>query len=244
MKKTLITLSLILAIAISTGCGRFIKLLVSDLAFTTTQENGQQILETTFTLSLGEVSLPGASYDLPNGLGMFSLVSADSMGDRVKLSLNLTEIFKLPSEDAKLPNGNDLPVDTTGASIVQIPISSVIGSVYLASSNGQTLVGFAFSISQLDRLGQTVGNLGLFPNFDVRGINVTAGIFSSGEEGKTGLAAFANLGDLDGQVPDDEAKPFMPVETTISKKEFREVKREMRKLKNSTQTLKLVKEYK
>lgn len=232
---------MIMALAMTTGCGRFVRLLVSDLAFTTSQDNEQQILETTFTLSLGEVSLPGTSYSLPNNLGSFSLMAGDAMGDKVKLSLNLTEIFKLPSEDAKLPNGNDLPINTTGANVVEIPISGIVGSVYLASSNGQTLVGFAFSISQLDTLGQTIGNIGLFPNFDVRGVNVTAGIFSSGEEGKTGLAAFANLGDLEGDTPDDEAKPFMPIETTISKKQFRELKREMTKLKNSSQVLKVVK---
>lgn len=245
MKKTLALFSILAILSVTSGCGQFVRLIISDFDFQTVQDDGQQLLNTSFALSLGEVSLPVAEYPLPDDLGTFRLFTEDGV-NRVGVSLNLTKVINLPTEDAKLPNGSALPIDTQGANVFQIPISGIVGNVYLAVSGDVTLVGFAFSVSQLDSVGDSLGNFGVFPNFNVGNINITAGIFSSADIGQTGVAAFANLGSIleSGPKPVQatQAKVFAPVETTVSKKQAIYLKRELTKFKNTKQVLELVKE--
>ena len=121
---------------------------------------------------------------------MWRLNGVNYMG----VDLNLSTILDVPGGVATLPNGQVVPVDTNEIGIIEAEIDSINGKVYIASAEGMTLVGIAVSIDQLDGLG--VGEAGIFPMFDVKGFDVTAGIFTSDTDGETGLAVFANIGSL------------------------------------------------
>ncbi len=192
-------LSLLLMVSLSTafvGCGKTSKnKIVSDFSFETADDNNSKFVTTDFKLSIGETELPFLTLPLPNKLG--SLRAYRSEGENfIGVDLNLTEILKIPGDVATLPNGSMLPVGTNGAGVIEIDISGINGKVYVSQKDDMTLIGFAFSIKQLDNLGSDIGTAGVFPNFDIGKINLTAGVFTGNDSGSTGLAAFANLGGL------------------------------------------------
>jgi len=196
MKKIL---SLLLMVSLSTafvGCGKTkANKVVSDFSFETIDEDNQKLLATDFQLSIGDAELPFLTLPLPQNYGSVRAYRSEGK-NYVGIDLNLTEVLKLPGGVATLPNGTMLPVDTNGAGVIEIEISGINGKVYVAQKDDMTLVGFAFSIKQLDNIGSDIGTAGVFPNFDIGKINLTAGIFTGNDSGSTGLAAFANLGGL------------------------------------------------
>lgn len=183
-----------------TGCfGQNAKKIVTDLNYDVRDSDQyEKYAHVDFQLNLGNAELPMASYNLPNDLGMVSLSLVDGK-NVVTVDLNLTEALKLPVGEAKLPNGNPLPIYSSNG-VIYIDIEQINGRVYLAHNGDQTVIGFAMAISQLDGVGRELGGVGLFPSFTVKNVKVVAGVFSDKEQGQTGIAAFADLKGLLGDL--------------------------------------------
>jgi hypothetical protein len=194
MKKMMLLMTLVMSFLL-TSCGGERKKIVTDFNLETRDQDDQKFVVSDFQLDLGSAELPFLHLPLPKDYGYVRLYRLNGM-NHVALDVNLSEILKLPGGEATLPNGTMLPVDTQGAGVISIPINGINGVVYIAQKDDMTLVGFAISIKQLDGLGNSVGTIGVFPNFDIKNVNVTAGVFSSDGEGKTGIAVFANIGSL------------------------------------------------
>lgn len=177
------------------SCGNNGSQIVSDIGVETRDEDNSKFVTSDFKLNIGETQLPFLHLPLPRNLGYFRTfrLNADNY---VAVDINLTEVLKLPGGIAQLPNGAMIPVDTNGAGVIQIEVPGINGRVYVAHREEMTLVGFAFSIKQLDGLGNSIGTVGVFPNFNIGKIQLSAGVFSGEDSMQTGIAAFANLGAL------------------------------------------------
>ena len=194
--KRIFTLVSIITLTMSlVSCGKNSKKIVSGFEFETRDQDNSKFVVTDFKLDVGQTELPFLHLPLPKDYGVFRTYRINGE-NRVALELNLSEIIKLPGTVATLPNGTAVPVDVGGAGIIEIAISGINGKIYVAQKDDMTLVGFAFSIKQLDGLGSSLGRVGVFPNFEIGKVKLTAGIYSGEETKQTGIAAFANLGGL------------------------------------------------
>lgn len=190
---TLAMSSLLLASLVS--CGGNSTKIVTGIDFATRDgEQQEKLLNVDFELDLGESELPFAHYNLPNNYGALRLYTNAGV-NHAAVDLNLSEILKLPAGYATLPNGQNVPVDTS-AGIIEIPVEKINAKVYIAQAEGMTLVGFAMAIEQLDSIGREVGRAGVFPTFELESVDITAGIFTDEQEDGNGIAAFVNLGRL------------------------------------------------
>jgi hypothetical protein len=196
---TLAMSSLLLLSLVS--CGGESTKVVTGIDFSTRDgEQQEKLLNVDFELDLGESELPFAHYNLPNNYGALRLYTNAGV-NHAAVDLNLTEILKLPEGYATLPNGQNVPVDTS-AGIIEIPVDQINAKVYVAQAQGMTLVGFAMAIEQLDSIGREVGRTGVFPTFELESVDITAGIFTDEQAGGNGIAAFVNLGRLIGDLGD------------------------------------------
>jgi hypothetical protein len=196
--RRIFTLLSILVLSFSMiSCGKNMKNLVTDIGVETLDDGTSQYVSTDFVLDIGGTELPFISYPLPNDLGALRLYRLNGQ-NKIAIDLNLTSVLKLPRVVGTLPNGQAIPVDTNGAGIISIDIEGINSKVYVAQREDTTLVGFAIAIKQLDGLGDSIGSAGIFPSFELGNIRLTAGVFTSKESKETGIAAFANLGQLFG----------------------------------------------
>lgn len=195
MRKILSLITSMTLLMSLASCGGSASKVVTDVDFETRNSDQQEkLLNVDFELDLGEAQLPFAHYDLPNNYGALRLYTNAGI-NHAAVDINLSEILKLPPGYATLPNGQSVPVDTS-AGVIEIPIEKINAKVYVAQAEGMTLVGFAMAIKQLDSIGREVGRVGVFPTFEIKAVDVTAGLFTDDQEGGTGIAAFVNLGGL------------------------------------------------
>jgi hypothetical protein len=195
MKRTITLLSLFALILSISSCGNSSNRLVTDLGVETRDQDNAKFVTADFKLNIGETQMPFLHLPLPKDYGYLRTFVLN--GDNyVAVDVNLTEVLKLPGGPAQLPNGTMVPVDTMGAGIIQIDVPGINGRVYVSQKDDMTLVGFAFSIKQLDGLGSSIGTIGVFPIFQIGEVSLTAGLFAGEGSKETGLAAFANLGGL------------------------------------------------
>jgi hypothetical protein len=194
--KRLLSLLMVTALSVSMiGCGKNSRKLVTDISVETRDQDDSKYVTTDFKMDLGATELPFLHLPLPKNYGHLRTYRMNGE-NYVALDLNLTEVLKLPGDAATLPNGTMVPVDTHGAGIIQILVPGINGRVYVSQKDDMTLVGFAFTIKQLDGLGREIGTVGVFPNFDIKKIKMTAGVFTGENGSQTGIAVFANLGGL------------------------------------------------
>jgi hypothetical protein len=195
MKRILSLLSVLALMFSLASCGQSDRKIITDLGIETRDVDNSKYVTTDFQLNIGATELPFLHLPLPKDYGYFRLFRLNGE-NYVAVDLNLTEILKLPGGVAELPNGTMIPVDTNGAGVIQIDIPGINGKVYVSQKDEMTLVGFAFSIKQLDGLGNSVGTVGVFPNFNIGKVKLTAGVYAGEETKQTGIAAFVNLGGL------------------------------------------------
>jgi hypothetical protein len=193
MHKLFCTAALMSLLLVVSSCGKNSKQWVTDVNVETATQDDQAWVVTDFQLDLGKATLPFYMLPLPADYGnlrMWRLNGENYIG----LDLNLTSILELPGEVATLPNGHQIPVGSNDLGIIEVEIDKINGKVYIAKAEGMTLVGVAVSIEQLDDLG--AGDIGVYGNFNISGFDVTAGVYTSQEDGKNGIAIFANIGSL------------------------------------------------
>lgn len=242
MKRILSFVS-ILALSLSlVSCGSNDKKIVSDIGVETRDQDNSKFVTADFQLNIGATELPFLHLPLPKDYGYFRLFRLNGE-NYVALDLNLTEIAKIPGGVATLPNGTMVPVDTNGAGVIQIEIPGINGRVYVAQKDEMTLVGFAFSIKQLDGLGGSIGTVGVFPNFNIGKVKLTAGVYTGEETKQTGLAAFANLGGLwnaQGAKLADvpyNSKAFRFTSKRVSRRKLRKMYFYLNRMRNTQQVL-------
>ncbi|MAZ48274.1 MAG: hypothetical protein CME65_06905 [Halobacteriovoraceae bacterium] len=186
-------LLLISTLALALGCGKSGTQWVTDFNYQTDDQDDQKWIVSDMKLNIGDNELPDLNVPLPRDYGYFRswrLNGENYLG----VDVNLSEVLGLPGQLATLPNGQAIPVDTNGVGVIEVPIENINGKIYAAVANGTTLLGVAVSISQLDDL--KVGEIGVFPRFNIKGVDVMAGVFASESTGKTGLAIFATIGGI------------------------------------------------
>ncbi len=239
--KRLLSLTSVLALALSlSACGKNSKKIVSDVDVKSQDIDQQKYVTADFEMSLGAAEFPFINLPLPKNYGSLELYRLNAV-NRVRINVNLTEITKLPGGDATLPNGTMVPVDAMGAGIIEIPVDGINGKVYVAYSDDVALVGFAVSIKQLDGVGSSLGTIGVFPNFDIKNVNVTAGVYSSEDQGETGIAVFGNVaGLINGSTSIELAKEtFKTREQYVPAWKERALGRRLLRVKSVKQTLEL-----
>lgn len=244
MKRILSIVSL-LALALSiVSCGSNDGKVIRDIGVETRDQNNSKFVTADFLLNIGETELPFLHLPLPKDYGYFRLFRLNGE-NYVAVDLNLTEIAKLPGGVAQLPNGIMVPVDTNGVGIVQIDIPGINGKVYISQKDEMTLVGFAFSIKQLDGLGSSIGTSGIFPNFSIGKVKLTAGVYTGEETEETGLAVFANLGGLWShqgakltEIPYD-GKAFRFTSERVFRRKLRKIYYYLNRMRNTQQVLEI-----
>lgn len=243
MKKFISLVSVLVMAASFTACGKNKKKIVDAVDVATRDIDEQKFVTTDFRLDIGDAELPFLHLPLPKNYGYLRLYR-DMGYNRVALDVNLTEIAKLPGGEATLPNGSPVPVDTMGAGIIEIAVPGIKSKVYVAYQGDIALVGFAIAIKQLDGVGRAVGNIGVFPNFSIGKVDLTAGVFTSEDASQTGIAVFANLAGLinGGMTLADAQATVRPISTEATKAQLKALARELIKVKNTKQVLDIAKE--
>jgi hypothetical protein len=226
MRKFIRTTVFTSVLLLVSSCGKSGKEWVTDINVETATQDDQAWVVTDFQVDLGQTTLPFFMLPLPSDFGnlrMWRLNGENYIG----LDLNLTSILKLPSGYATLPNGHQVPVGSNDLGIIEIEIDQINGKVYIAKAEGMTLVGVAVSIEQLDDLG--AGTIGVYANFKLAGFDITAGVYTSEEDGKNGIAIFANIGSLwDKAIYDSSV--FTPRSEYVSRNQKRKMYRKLKRL--------------
>ena len=210
------------------SCGNSGKKFVSDVEVETVDQNQQKWLVSNFKLNLGNLELPELAVPLPSDYGNFRAFRKDSE-NYLGVDFNVTSILNLPGSAATLPNGQVIPIDVSGAGIIEIPMSKINGKVYLAVADGVALIGVATVIKQLADLD--VGDVGVFPTYKVGPVDIMAGVFASKRDDTNGIAIFANLAGIwDGAQKEYDSDTFIFEPEYVRKSKKRRVYRKLRSL--------------
>lgn len=230
MKRlNLVALSLIMVFGLI-ACKE--KKIVDGVKVSTEQVGADKIIRADFDFAFNEYQFPSAFWSLPSNSGTLEIAHIDGE-NKVILDANVSELLKLPTGDATLPNGTLIPLVIRGeGGIVQINIPDINARIYISHKNNETMVGFALSIKGLDGLSNDLGNSNIFKNFSFTGTKGVAGLFSGVEDGETGLAAFALFADQDNYgLVQSEGRFVRKPSRKLSLRKKKKLRRALRKLK-------------
>ncbi len=142
-------------------------------------------------LPIMNASHPGKQY------GTVALRPNAGGGGQLSVDVNLTQaINDRVVGDARLPNGNLIPIGTGSAEVFSFDVGSSKSKVYLAVAPGVAVIGSALAIKELEGLGQAIGGVDLFPQFTMGKVRGVAGVFTGTGAGQSGLGVFADFGDV------------------------------------------------
>lgn len=200
-KNALLSLMICMSLFAATGC-KSAKQIVKDISVTTSNDQEDNVYATVDSyLDVGTnanvpsielpIKKPGASISY----GTFRMASTLDGLIQVTVTANLSSLLKLPAGPVDLPNGSKLPIGGVELlDVIEIPLDGINAEVYVTSSNGVVMLGFAIAIKQFDQAGNWVGgNANIFPAFTIKGIRGMAGAFTGEQPGQTGLAVFASF---------------------------------------------------
>jgi hypothetical protein len=187
---TLVMLSLFVA-----SCGSGTSNVLNGIKVQTTTVDDDVWMSFAADINLGAMSFASISVPIvhPRGqtpIGQLELVSGIAGVNQLKVSVNLSEVSDVQAMQARLPNGNLLPIIANNSAIA-IDIGRG-AKVYLTLSDTVTALGVAVPISSFDNLGQSLPGLNFFPIVSQGNIVATAGIFT-GKPGQNGIAVVADL---------------------------------------------------
>jgi hypothetical protein len=243
MKFTKLMLMTALTLSFTSCGGKKIGDYFKSVDVATTGEE-EVYVSTTVGLDLGEVDLPFASIDLPKNYGSVSIATFDGLSN-VTVNVNLTEIAGLPGGIGVLPNGQPIPVEMTPGGVVQIDIPSISGRVYVSYTDEVAIVGIAFSLKQLDFLGE-LERVGVWVPLTIKNVNLLGGVYFDDTSAQNGIGFFA---DLKGIIPWKSTLAFSPSQNVefkvpyVSRRNKRKVMKKLfQVLHGQPQTLELVRE--
>ena len=183
-------------VALLTGCGSG-SIVQSLKVDSEVDANNDTLVSLETNLNLGSLQFPALSLPVLNPknsseqIGSVSLSRSTSGFNTVTLEANASKILAGDIQaSGKLPNGNSIPLTTTGG-VATINLSSS-SRLYLGGGS-QPFIGFAIVISQFDALGSYVSGYSLFLNLaQSLGLNGVAGVFSGGK-GQNGIGLFVSI---------------------------------------------------
>ena len=147
-------------------------------------------------LNLGNISFPAVALPILHPRGQTPIGSVDLLPvlggkNQIMINLNLSEVADLQAIEAKLPNGNLIPLIANNPTIV---VALGAGAqLYITLSANVTAVGVAVPIKTFDGIGSQVGGINLFPVFNIDKVVGAAGVFTSKNAGQNGFAIIADL---------------------------------------------------
>lgn len=190
--KSLFALSLLF---IFVSCGSN-KPSVRDIKVDPHYEGADLYLSVSADLSIGNLSLQNISLPIivpssGENIGSVSMVSQMDGANLLDIDLNVSAVANVQGQEARLPNGNPLPLIGSNQTIV-IPVSKG-AQIYLTLDNGQVAIGTAIPIKTLDQVGANVGSASLFPSFHIDRAVGSAGLFTSKTAGQNGIGLFVDV---------------------------------------------------
>jgi hypothetical protein len=191
--KKLLSLVLLMGLSFSlTSCKEDskVKKIFKDVDIQTTGEE-EVFVSSTVSLDLGNVELPFAQFDLPKNYGSVAIAAYDGLS-HVTVNVNLSSIAGLPGGIGELPNGSSIPVEMTAGGVVQIDIPKINGRVYVAYTSEVALLGFAFSIEQLDFLGD-LEKVGVWFPLNIKNVKLMGGVYFDDVAENNGIGIFVDL---------------------------------------------------
>lgn len=235
-QSTKFLLCLLTICSIFISCGKESNRLVRGISSEIAHQNGDRFLVTDIQINIGKLYLPDTVIALSNDYGMFRSYNQKDK-NYLGLDLNIEKILNVPSTSfPELPNGNPIPLKTNGVEVIELPISGMLGSVYIAVSGGVAMIGVATVIKNLRSLklsGQTrrKANIDVFKQYKIGNINVLAGVFSSTDDQRNGVAVFADMAPVwnpSFSFQFRESLVFNPV--YVKRRVRRELKRKLRRV--------------
>lgn len=187
--------SLLILLFAFVSCGGS-KPMVNDVKVENSVVNGDIYVSLSADLSLGNLLLPNATIPIliPKSgkeIGQVSLVYNADGENHLSVDLNVSETANLNLNSATLPNGSMIPL-IADRQIIVVPIGKG-AEVYISLTSDQAAIGVAVPIRTFDALGSKVGTAALMPIFNVSGVLGAAGVFTSKDAGKNGIALIADV---------------------------------------------------
>lgn len=158
-------------------------------------------------LSMTAISLPVVDPNDPSiqyGEIGFKPMAEEGYNE-VVLSFNLSASSKVEGSSATLPNGAALPIaGLDNSNVLELKIASINSSIYLSFTENMSVLGFAISIKEFEKVGAAINGANVFLGFDIKGVLGSVGLFTGDEPLKNGLAFFVDLSSvINGQILDD-----------------------------------------
>ena len=195
--SSLVLIGILSLFFVSCGSGNFTKVL-NSIEVSTVEDQSTQEVQLSFTtdLNLGNMSFPAISLPIMHPkkaypIGQLDLVPALNNKNQLKVSFNVTQLADLQVSQAVLPNGNPIPMIASNQ-VISVNIGSN-GKLYFAATSTGVVVGLALPIKSFDGIGRALPGINFFPVNSYGKINATAGLFTSAEAGKNGLAIVADF---------------------------------------------------
>lgn len=200
--NSLKTLGLLLSFSFLVSCGGSAPM-VKDVQVQSSQIDGDIWVELSADLSIGNLLLPNATIPiiLPRDgreIGNISLVSAGGGSNLLSVNLNVSETAQLDLDEARLPNGSLVPL-IADREVITVSLGKG-AEVYISLSGSQAAIGVAVPIRSFDVIGAKVGTSSLMPIFNSNGVLGAAGLFTSRETGKNGIALIADVSSFIGNL--------------------------------------------
>lgn len=200
---SLLILPLMLAGSLlSTSCGKNPEQgIIKDVDIHTELREGDVWLTLGAVFKLGVASLTEISFpvvDPNNGsikYGEISFQPQEEEGmNEIRLSFNLSSAAQVEGGLAKLPNGEDLPIAGVDTSkVLMLDIAEINSRIYIALNSEQSVVGFAVSIKEFEKIGNVISGANIFLGFDIKGVIGSVGLFTGNTPLENGLGFFVDL---------------------------------------------------
>ena len=170
--------------------------MVDNVSISTDQIDGDIYVGLDADLSIGNLSLPNASFPiiLPKSgkeIGQLSLMTTLEGKNQLSVDVNVSETANLDLSSVALPNGSKVPL-IGDRPVIAVPIGKG-AQVYISLTQDSAAIGLSVPISSFDALGAKVGKTSLMPVFNTNGIVGAAGIFTSSSPGQNGFALVADV---------------------------------------------------
>lgn len=175
--------------------------IVKDVDVYTELRDGDVWVNLKANFKLGEASLTEISFPIVNPddssirYGEISFTPLEEVGyNEISLSFNLSASDEVQGGLASLPNGSELPVaGMNNGDVLQLVIDSINSRIYLGASDSMTVLGFAVSIAEFEKLGDLINGANVFVGFNIKEVLGSVGIYTGDQPLKNGLAFFVDI---------------------------------------------------
>jgi hypothetical protein len=146
-------------------------------------------------LNLGAMTFPSVALPIlhPRGqtpIGSVELLPLLGGKNQIKITMNISALTDISAIQAKLPNGNAIPLIANNPTIT---VNLGKGAqLYVTIAANAVALGVAVPISTFDGIGGAVGATNLFPLFNIDKVVGAAGLFT-GAKGQNGIALVADI---------------------------------------------------